>query len=132
MLILQSTRKYRMNSVKSLSTLHALAHLSGVAESERHKSNFLAEEGMTPPISMIVAAILGLALGYSGRRWWLSGIITGTLLTLYGMSGRPEGIILVVVMVAIFFPLFFSIGGLASMIGQIFRQWIRSRSGALS
>jgi len=52
------------------------------------------------------------------------------LLTLYGMSGRPEGIVLVVVMVAIFFPLFFSIGGLASMIGQVFRQWIGSRSGA--
>jgi nicotinamide riboside transporter PnuC len=85
---------------------------------------------MTPPISMIVAAILGLALGYSGRRWWLSGIVTGSLLTLYGMSGRPEGIILVVVMVIIFFPLFFSIGGLTSMIGQIFRQWIVSRSGA--
>ena len=85
---------------------------------------------MTPPISMIVTAILGLALGYSGRRWWLSGIVTGTLLTLYGMSGRPEGIVLIVVMVAIFFPLFFSIGGLASMIGQVFRQWIRSRSGA--
>jgi nicotinamide riboside transporter PnuC len=85
---------------------------------------------MTPPISMIVAAILGLALGYSGRRWWLSGIVTGTLLTLYGMSGRPEGIILVVVMVAIFFPLFFSIGGLTSMIGQVFRQWKGSRCGA--
>ena len=79
---------------------------------------------------MIVAAILGLALGYSGRRWWLSGIITGTLLTLYGMSGRPEGIIQVVVMAVIFFPLFFSIGGLTSMIGQIFKQWIGSRSGA--
>ena len=52
---------------------------------------------MTPPISMIVAAILGLALGYSGRRWWLSGIVTGSLLTLYGMSGRPEGIIMVAV-----------------------------------
>jgi nicotinamide riboside transporter PnuC len=85
---------------------------------------------MTPSISMIVAAILGLALGYSGRRWWLSGIVTGTLLTLYGMSGRPEGIILVVVMVIIFFPLFFSIGGLTSMIGQIFRQLRGSRSGA--
>jgi len=85
---------------------------------------------MTPPISMIVTAILGLALGYSGRRWWLSGIVTGTLLTLYGMSGRPEGIVLIVVMVAIFFPLFFSIGGLASMIGQVFRQWRESRSGA--
>jgi nicotinamide riboside transporter PnuC len=85
---------------------------------------------MTPPISMIVAAILGFALGYSGRRWWLSGIVTGTLLTLYGMSGRPEGIILVVVMVIIFFPLFFSIGGLTSMIGQIFRQLRGSRSGA--
>jgi nicotinamide riboside transporter PnuC len=97
------------------------------AESERHKSNLLSEEGMTPPISMIVAAILGLALGYSGRRWWLSGIVTGTLLTLYGLSGRPEGIILVVVMVVIFFPLFFSIGGLTSMIGQIFRLWRGSR-----
>ena len=85
---------------------------------------------MTPSISMIVAAILGLALGYSGRRWWLSGIVTGTLLTLYGMSGRPKGIILVVVMVIIFFPLFFSIGGLTSMIGQIFRQLRGSRSGA--
>lgn len=106
-----------------------LTHLSGVVESERHKSNFLSEGGMTPPISMIVTAILGLALGYSGRRWWLSGIVTGSLLTLYGMSGRPEGIVLVVVMVAIFFPLFFSIGGLASMIGQVFRQWIGSRRG---
>ena len=84
---------------------------------------------MTPPLSMIVAAILGLGLGYSGRRWWLSGIVTGTLLTLYGMSGGPEGIILVVVMVVIFFPLFFSIGGLASMVGQIFKLWIGSRSG---
>ena len=106
-----------------------LTHLSGVVESERHKSNFLSEGGVTPPISMIFTAILGLALGYSGRRWWLSGIITGTLLTLYGMSGRPEGIVLAAVMVAIFFPLFFSIGGLASMIGQIFRQWIGSRRG---
>ena len=78
---------------------------------------------MTPPISMIVAAIVGLALGYSGRRWWLSGIVTGTLLTLYGMTSNPEGIILIVVMVAIFFPLFFSIGGLASMIGQFIKQW---------
>jgi len=85
---------------------------------------------MTPPISMIVAAIVGLALGYSGRRWWLSGIVTGTLLTLYGMTSNPEGIILIVVMVAIFFPLFFSIGGLASMIGQVFRLWRGSRSGA--
>ncbi len=85
---------------------------------------------MTPPLSMIVAATLGLALGYSGRRWWLSGIVTGTLLTLYGMSAGPEGIILILVMVAIFFPLFFSIGGLASMIGQVFRHWIGSRSGA--
>ena len=82
---------------------------------------------MAPPITMIIAAILGFTLGYSGRRWWLSGIVTGTLLTLYGMSGRPEGIVLVVVMVAIFFPLFFSIGGLASMVGQFFGQWIRSR-----
>jgi nicotinamide riboside transporter PnuC len=85
---------------------------------------------MAPPITMIVTAILGLALGYSGRRWWLSGIVTGTLLTLYGLSGSPEGIVLIVVMVAIFFPLFFSIGGLASMIGQVFRQWRGSRSGA--
>jgi nicotinamide riboside transporter PnuC len=46
------------------------------------------------------------------------------------MSGRPEGIILVAVMVAIFFPLFFSIGGLASMIGQIFKHLKISRSGA--
>jgi nicotinamide riboside transporter PnuC len=84
---------------------------------------------MTPPISMVVAAILGLALGYSGRRWWLSGIFTGTLLTLYGMTAEPEGIILIAVMVAIFFPLFFSIGGLASMIGQVFRLWRGSRSG---
>jgi hypothetical protein len=84
---------------------------------------------MTPPISMFVAAILGLALGYSGRRWWLSGIFTGTLLTLYGMTAEPEGIILIAVMVAIFFPLFFSIGGLASMIGQVFRLWRGSRSG---
>ena len=78
---------------------------------------------------MIAAAILGLALGYSGRRWWLSGIVTGTLLTVYGMSGSSEGVMLVGVMVAIFFPLFFSIGGLASMIGQFFRQWNGSRSG---
>ena len=81
---------------------------------------------------MIVAAIMGLALGYSGRRGWLSGRVSGALLTLYGMSGRPEGIILVAVMVAIFFPLFFSIGGLASMIGQIFKQWIGSWSGTRS
>jgi len=84
---------------------------------------------MTPPITMIVAAILGLSLGYSGRRWWLSGVVTGTLLTLYGLSSRPEGIILVVVMVSIFFPLFFSIGGLASMIGQFIKQWRGSRIG---
>jgi hypothetical protein len=84
---------------------------------------------MTPPISMIVAAILGLALGYSGRRWWLSGIVTGTLLTIYGMSGSSEGVMLVGVMVTIFFPLFFSIGGLASMIGRFFRQWNGARSG---
>ena len=93
-------------------------------------ASLLSEEGMTPPISMIVAAVLGLALGYSGRRWWLSGIVTGTLLTLYGMSAGPEGIILVLVMLVIFFPLFFSIGGLASMIGQVFRHWIGSWSGA--
>jgi hypothetical protein len=84
---------------------------------------------MTPPISMIVAAILGLALGYSGRRWWLSGIVTGTLLTIYGMSGSSEGVMLLGVMVTIFFPLFFSIGGLASMIGRFFRQWNGARSG---
>jgi hypothetical protein len=83
---------------------------------------------MTPPISMIVAAILGLALGYSGRRWWLSGIVTGTLLTIYGMSGSSEGVMLVGVMVTIFFPLFFSIGGLASMIGCFFKQWNGARS----
>ncbi len=85
---------------------------------------------MTPPISMMVAAGLGLALGYTGRRWWLSGIVTGSLLTLYGLSAGPEGIILVAVMVAIFFPLFFSIGGLASMIGQIFKHLKISRGGA--
>jgi nicotinamide riboside transporter PnuC len=84
---------------------------------------------MTPPISMIVAAILGLTLGYSGRRWWLSGTVTGTLLTIYGMSGSSEGIMLVGVMVVLFFPLFFSIGGLASMIGHFFRQWNGARSG---
>ena len=84
---------------------------------------------MTPPISMIVAAILGVALGYSGRRWWLSGTVTGTLLTIYGMSGSSEGVMLVGVMVVLFFPLFFSIGGLASMIGRFFRQWSGSRSG---
>ena len=78
---------------------------------------------------MVVAAILGLALGYSGRRWWLSGIVTGTLLTIYGMSGSSEGVMLVGVMVTLFFPLFFSIGGLASMIGRFFRRWNGSRSG---
>ena len=78
---------------------------------------------------MIVAAILGLALGYSGRRWWLSGIVTGTLLTIYGMSGSSEGVMLVGVMVTLFFPLFFSIAGLASMIGRFFRRWNGSRSG---
>jgi hypothetical protein len=78
---------------------------------------------MTPPISMIVAAILGLALGYSGRRWWLSGMITGTLLTVYGMSGSSEGVLLAGVMVAVFFPLFFSIGGLTGLAGRFFRQW---------
>lgn len=77
---------------------------------------------------MIVAAILGLALGYTGRKWWLSGIVTGTLLTIYGMSGSSEGVVLVGVMVTIFFPLFFAIGGLASMIGRFFRQWNGSRS----
>lgn len=82
---------------------------------------------MAPPITMIVSAILGFALGYSGRRWWLSGIITGSLMTLYGMSGRPEGIVITAVMLAIFFPLFFSIGGLASMIGQFFGIWINAR-----
>ena len=84
---------------------------------------------MTPPISMVVAAALGLALGYSGRRWWLSGMITGTLLTVYGMSGSSEGVLLVGVMVTIFFPLFFSIGGLACMVGRFFRQWKRVRGG---
>jgi nicotinamide riboside transporter PnuC len=84
---------------------------------------------MTPPISMVVAAILGVVLGYSGRRWWLSGTVTGTLLTIYGMSGSSEGIMLVGVMVVLFFPLFFSIGGLASMIGRFFRQWNGARSG---
>lgn len=84
---------------------------------------------MTPPISMIAAAILGLALGYSGRRWWLSGLVTGTLLTLYGVSGSSEGAVLLGVMVSIFFPLFFSIGGLASMIGRLFREWKRVRGG---
>lgn len=80
---------------------------------------------MTPPISMVVAAALGLALGYSGRRWWLSGVITGTLLTVYGMSGSSEGILLAGVMVAIFFPLFFSIGGLACLVGRFFRKMVR-------
>jgi hypothetical protein len=84
---------------------------------------------MTPPISMVVAAALGLALGYSGRRWWLSGLITGTLLTVYGMSGSSEGVLLAGVMVTIFFPLFFSIGGLAGMAGRFFRQWNRVRGG---
>ena len=84
---------------------------------------------MTPPISMVVAAALGLALGYSGRRWWLSGMITGTLLTVYGMSGSSEGVLLAGVMVAIFFPLFFSIGGLAGLFGRFFRQWNGARSG---
>jgi hypothetical protein len=84
---------------------------------------------MTPPISMVVAAALGLALGYSGRRWWLSGMITGTLLTVYGMSGSSEGVLLAGVMVAIFFPLFFSIGGLAGLAGRFFRQWKRVRGG---
>jgi hypothetical protein len=45
------------------------------------------------------------------------------------MSGSSEGVILVGVMVTIFFPLFFSIGGLASMIGRFFRQWNGARSG---
>jgi hypothetical protein len=89
----------------------------------------LYDGGMTPPISMIVAAILGLALGYSGRRWWLSGTVTGTLLTIYGMSGSSEGIMLAGVMVAIFFPLFFSIGGLAGLVGRFFRQWNGARRG---
>ena len=84
---------------------------------------------MTPPISMIAATVLGLALGYSGRRWWLSGMVTGTLLTVYGVSGNSGGIVLVGVMVAIFFPLFFSIGGLASMIGRLLREWKRVREG---
>jgi len=84
---------------------------------------------MTPPISMVVAAALGLALGYSGRRWWLSGMITGTLLTVYGMSGSSEGTLLAGVMVAIFFPLFFSIGGLTGLVGRFFRQWKRVRGG---
>jgi hypothetical protein len=48
-------------------------------------------------------------------------------MTLFGMSGRPEGIIYAAVMVAIFFPLFFSIGGLASMIGQVFGLWVRAK-----
>jgi hypothetical protein len=91
------------------------------------KISYYLKGGMAPPITMIVSAILGFALGYSGRRWWLSGIITGALMTLYGMSVRPEGIIIMVVMVAIFFPLFFSIGGLASMIGQFLGIWIQAR-----
>jgi nicotinamide riboside transporter PnuC len=92
------------------------------------KASSRNEGDMTPPISMIVAAILGVALGYSGRRWWLSGTVTGTLLTIYGMSGSSEGVMLVGVMVVLFFPLFFSIGGLASMIGRFFRRWNISRS----
>lgn len=83
---------------------------------------------MTPPISMIVAAVLGLVLGYSGRRWWLSGIITGTLLTLYGMSGSSTGAVLVGVMVTLFFPLFFAIGGLSSMVGLSLKRWRSSRA----
>jgi hypothetical protein len=33
------------------------------------------------------------------------------------------------VMVAIFFPLFFSIGGLAGLVGRFFRQWNGARRG---
>ena len=78
---------------------------------------------------MVVAAILGVALGYSGRRWWLSGTGTVSRVIIYGMSGSSEGFMLVGMMVVLFFPLFFSIGGLASMIGRFFRQWNGARSG---
>ena len=83
---------------------------------------------MAPPITMVVATVMGITLGYSGRRWWLSGIVTGTLLTLYSMSGGSEDFVLTGVMVALFFPLFFSIGSLASMVGRFFKGWNVKRS----
>jgi len=78
---------------------------------------------------MVVATVMGLTLGYSGRRWWLSGIVTGILLTLYSMSGGSDDFVLTGVMVALFFPLFFSIGSLASMVGRFFKWWNVERSG---
>jgi len=78
---------------------------------------------------MVVATVMGLTLGYSGRRWWLSGIVTGILLTLYSMSGGSDDFVLTGVMVVLFFPLFFSIGSLASMVGRFFKGWNVKRSG---
>ncbi|UCH56852.1 MAG: hypothetical protein JSV18_05765 [Candidatus Bathyarchaeota archaeon] len=79
---------------------------------------------MTPPITMIVAAALGVALGYSGRRWWLSGLLTGILLTIYGLSGGGDskGVILTGAIVTVFFPLFFAIGGLTGLFGHFLSQ----------
>jgi hypothetical protein len=83
---------------------------------------------MAPPITMIIAAILGLAMGYTGRKWWFSGIVTGSLLTLYGIYGGSEGFVLTGIMITLFFPLFFSIGSLASIVGMSFKRWRMARS----